>query len=205
LLLSRGYRPTTAEEAVLGRERLLHVTFDDGYRSVLTAIPVLERLGLPGTVFVCTTHVDDGRPPSLARAASGRIDGDAAMLSWNALRDLAERGVEVGSHSATHPHLTRISDAELEYELRKSRGRIEDELGRPCRYLAYPYGDHDERVRDAVRNAGYAAAFALPGRLRPYDAFAVPRVSVLREDGRLRFTLKTSPARRIIGQVLRWR
>jgi peptidoglycan/xylan/chitin deacetylase (PgdA/CDA1 family) len=99
-------------------------------------------------------------------------------------------GVEIGSHTVSHPHLTRLSDAELQRELGESKQRLEDELAAPCRFLAYPYGEHDERVRAAARAAGYAGAFAL--RAGDGDTFAIPRIDLYRSDGRRRVALKTS-------------
>jgi peptidoglycan/xylan/chitin deacetylase (PgdA/CDA1 family) len=113
-------------------------------------------------------------------------------MDWDQLRDLAERNVEIGSHTLTHAHLTQLGDAELSAELRGSRERIETELGRPCRYVAYPYGDDDERVYRAARAAGYEAGFAAPGRLAPASVYELPRVGIWRQDGLLRVTLKTT-------------
>ena len=82
-------------------------------------------------------------------------------MDWDELRSLADDGIEIGSHTVSHPHLTRLDDATLRLELVDSRERVEDEIGRPCRFLAYPFGEEDGRVRRAARDAGYEAAFAL--------------------------------------------
>jgi peptidoglycan/xylan/chitin deacetylase (PgdA/CDA1 family) len=203
-LLARGYRAVPAAEIVGGRGRLLHVTFDDAFLSVLDAQPALERLGVPCTVFACTGLADGGLPFPVSKLYGSPGETDLLTLDWDGLRGLLERGIEVGSHTVSHPHLTRLTDLELERELRESRERLESELGRRCRFLAYPDGDHDERVRAAARATGYEAAFALPGRARPFDPFGIPRVGVWRKDGRTRFTLKTSGTRRAIGFVRRW-
>lgn len=207
LLLARRYRPVRAAELVAGNGRLLHVTFDDAFRSVLDALPVMERLGVPATVFACAGLADGPRPfPVVKLPGDPRpADSDLRTMSWDELRALVERGHEVGSHTVSHPHLTRISDPELARELRESREHIESELGRRCRFLAYPYGDHDRRVRVAAREAGYEAAFALPGKARPFDPWGVPRVGLWRKDGLVRFMVKTSAARRPIGTFRRWR
>jgi peptidoglycan/xylan/chitin deacetylase (PgdA/CDA1 family) len=83
----------------------------------------------------------------------------------------------------SHPHLPRLDDAGLRLELEESKARIEDELGRPCRFLAYPFGDDDARVHEAAEAAGYEAAFALPGPDDRVDRFAVPRVGMYRGTG----------------------
>jgi peptidoglycan/xylan/chitin deacetylase (PgdA/CDA1 family) len=194
-LLRRGYRPVPAETVLDGRRRTLHVTFDDAYADLLpNAIPELERLGIPATLFVATAFADEGRPldvPELAGEARANPDRLRTM-SWDELGELQERGFTVGSHTVSHPHLTSLSDGELDWELRESRARVESRLGRPCTLFAYPYGEHDERVRAAVRRAGYEAAFALgPGTPRD-DRYAIPRVDLYRRDSLVRATLKTS-------------
>ena len=61
LMLARRYRPASATDVTAGRRRLLHVTFDDAYRSVWNAVRVLDRLAIRATVFVCTDYAEDGR------------------------------------------------------------------------------------------------------------------------------------------------
>jgi peptidoglycan/xylan/chitin deacetylase (PgdA/CDA1 family) len=170
------------------------VTFDDAFRSVHVGLAILRRHGLPATVFACTDYADDGRPldvPELEQDIA-RNPRELETMTWDELRAVAAGGVEVGSHTLTHAHLPSLSDLELERELNDSRLRLEDELGRPCRFLAYPYGEEDLRVRDAARAAGYDAAFALPGPSGPVNPFALRRVGVYLRDNRLRLRLKTS-------------
>jgi len=177
----------------------MHVTFDDAYESVANALPILERLRLPATVFACSDYANDGRPldvPELAAEVAAH-PAELATMDWDALRALSERGLEIGSHTSTHPHLTRLSDSELHRELRESRSRLEDELSRPCRFLAYPYGENDVRVREAARRAGYEAAFGLRERFTAPDRFALPRADLYRRDRPLRARLKTSLLPRI--------
>lgn len=190
----RGYRSVTAAEVVPGRGKIFHVTFDDAFKSVMNAVPTLERLGVRATIFACASLADGGRPlavPELAGEAAAHPD-ELATMDWGELRALAERNFEIGSHTLTHPHLTELTDAELERELHESRARIEAELARPCRFVAYPYGDDDERVHRAARAAGYEAAFAAPGRLVPPSVFALPRVGIWNHDRLPRVTLKTA-------------
>jgi peptidoglycan/xylan/chitin deacetylase (PgdA/CDA1 family) len=193
-VLRRGYRGGSLADAVAGRHRVLHVTFDDAFANLEQALPRLERLGVPVTVFACTAYADDGRPldiPELAEDARRSPDGLRTM-TWDQLRELVERGVEVASHTCTHPHLPRLDDDELDRELRASRERLEEELGRPCPYVAYPYGDTDQRVGAAARRAGYDAGFALGPRRRG-DRYAVPRADLYHADDVVRTTVKTTP------------
>ena len=198
-----GLRPLGAAELADGARRGVHVTFDDAYRDVLEVVPLLQELNLPTTVFVSTAYADEGRPlavPELAADAAA-LPAALATMNWDQLREVAERGVEIGSHTVSHPHLTGLTDAELERELADSRARIEAELGRPVRLLAYPYGEHDARVQAAVQRAGYSAAFAQwPGSSIRND-FALPRVSVYRADSLRRAMLKTTKVGPMVASV----
>jgi peptidoglycan/xylan/chitin deacetylase (PgdA/CDA1 family) len=185
----------------------VHVTFDDGFRGVRGALPVLERLGVPATVFVCTDFVGGtlDLPPFESIAAQHRHE--LSTLSWDELREAAERGLDVGSHTRRHLDLRGLSDEALRDELTESREEIENHLGRRCRYLAYPYGQSDTRVQAAAERAGYDAAFGLVGAGKLGGRFGIPRVDPSTRDGALRIGFKSSrlwpvvlpPLRRLRG------
>ena len=85
-------------------------------------------------------------------------------MTWDrARRSSQDAGWEVGSHTRSHPRLSQVEDdAELADELEGSRRVCEERLGRPCQSIAYPYGDHDERVVAAAGRAGYRYGLTLP-------------------------------------------
>lgn len=190
--LRRGYVASSAYDLLDKSGKLLHVTFDDGLRSIRGAITLLASLRVPATVFVCPDYADDGRPFDVGRLALLDGEHERETMDWNELRELVELGVEIGSHTNTHARLTELSDTELQDELRGSKERLEDELARPCAFLSYPFGEQDARVRAAARAAGYAAAFAAPAGYGPFDRFAFPRVALYRSDTRRRAALKMS-------------
>lgn len=161
----------------LSRFWTVHATFDDAFRSAGTVFPALERLRVSAQIFVCTRYARAGAPLSIPELA-GDDPAQLATMGWDELREHRDRGVRIGSHAVSHPHLTRLSDAELRHELEDSKGEIEAELGRPCGDLAYPYGEHDQRVCAAARAAGYDHAYALRGRTD--DPYALPRVDLYR-------------------------
>ena len=192
-LLGRGLRPAEAAQLLDGAGGTFHVTFDDAYRGVADVLHRLRGLGVGVTVFACSDLASDGAPlavPEVAPRAAGREE-EILTMDWNALRRAAALGVEIGSHTRSHPHLTALSDAELRAELAGSREALEANLQRPCRFLAYPYGEMDERVRRAAEAAGYEAAFGL-GSTSELGRYGMPRADVYRKDGRVRFRIKTS-------------
>jgi peptidoglycan/xylan/chitin deacetylase (PgdA/CDA1 family) len=211
LLLARGYRPATFAQAVTEPHagRTVAVTFDDAYRSVLErARPIMDALGVPGTVFVPTDWADSPEPmrwEGIDQWLDGPHEHEMRCLRWEELRELAKAGWEVGSHTCSHPHLSRLDDAALEQELGASRIACTENLGTPCRSIAYPYGDVDPRVVEATRSAGYELGAALPKQFASTDPLDWPRVGVYHGDDIRRFKLKVSwPLRRLRGSVL-WR
>ena len=201
LVTARGYRGATFHRAMTDPPagRTVVVTFDDAYRSVAThALPILRRYGLPATVFVPTDHVGRGEPmrwPGIDHWLGTEHEAELLPMDWTDLAMLTEAGWEVGSHTRSHPRLTRIDDSSLDDELRGSRETCARQLARPCRTLAYPYGDHDHRVVAAARAAGYDAACTLPEDFRSDDdPLRTPRVGIYHRDGDGVFRLKISPS-----------
>ncbi len=210
LLVKRGYRGMTFTEAVSSPQggRVLVVTFDDAYRSVIElGRPILDRLGLPATVFAPTDFIGSEAPMRWAGVEDwlgGPDERELRPMSWAELQTLRSTGWEIGSHTGSHPRLTGIDDRALEDELVRSKAACERHLGAPCTSLAYPYGDVDARVVEATARWGYRAAAGLPnGRLGSRDALVWPRIGVYRLDDDHRFWLKVSPAvRRLRGSAL---
>jgi peptidoglycan/xylan/chitin deacetylase (PgdA/CDA1 family) len=79
-------------------------------------------------------------------------------LTWEQVREMDSNGIEIGSHTVTHPILTKISGERLRYELGESRSRLESELGRKVELLGYPNGNHNSAVQLEAARAGYKCA-----------------------------------------------
>jgi peptidoglycan/xylan/chitin deacetylase (PgdA/CDA1 family) len=176
----RGRRSLTA---------LAAVTFDDSLAGVHEhAAPILRRLGIPATVFTVAGAL--GQWPPWWRGA-------ARVLTATELLALERQGIRVESHTVSHPSLPALSEQQVDHELRASRRMLEELLGRPVRYLAYPYGHYDVAVIAAARRAGYEAAFTfLNGRVTPdVDLFRIPRLNMWSGQGpvRLRYHLARPP------------
>jgi peptidoglycan/xylan/chitin deacetylase (PgdA/CDA1 family) len=161
----------------LQRFRQVHATFDDAFRSSATVFPALRELGVTLQIFVCSGYAREGKSLAIPELA-GDDPHELATMTWDELRTHAEDGVRIGSHTVTHPHLPALGELEQRIELEDSKAAIEEELGCPCTDLAYPYGEHDARVRKAARAAGYERGFALRGSR--HDPYAVPRLDLYR-------------------------
>ncbi|MGZ5432685.1 MAG: polysaccharide deacetylase family protein [Thermoanaerobaculia bacterium] len=154
------YEYVTGTRASIPKNAVV-ITIDDGWRSTYTeAFPELQKRKFPFTVFIY---------PNI-------IGKTANALTWKQIREMAEAGVDIQSHSLTHPYLTKRrhrAKGEKAYaewlakELAESRRILEKETGQKVRFLAYPYGDYDDRVAEASERAGYAAALTCDfGRVR---------------------------------------
>jgi peptidoglycan/xylan/chitin deacetylase (PgdA/CDA1 family) len=202
LLVRRGWKGATFTDAVLDppAAKTLAVTFDDGFGSVFErAEPILSALGLPATVFVPTAFMSNPRQLRWEGIEAWQGSADAHELrcmGWDEVRQLAERGWEIGSHTCTHPHLTTLSDEHLLREMRESLEQCSSHLGRACRSVAYPYGEVDGRIAAAAEEVGYLAGACLSHSLAPRGPHLWPRVGIFHDDFDLRFRLKVSPLTR---------
>jgi peptidoglycan/xylan/chitin deacetylase (PgdA/CDA1 family) len=125
------------EDGTRGPHAML--TFDDGGASAPWIGQQLERHGWRGAFFIVTSRI-----------------GTPGFMDASAIRELAERGHEIGSHSHTHPpFMARLPRAELDSEWRMSRERLTEVLGKPPPGAAVPGGSLSEDVVAAVSAAGY--------------------------------------------------
>lgn len=173
--LHAGYRfvPPSELAATGGAPRDLAITFDDGLKSVgTTAAPILAEYGIPWALFVVSDWAD-GRHPFAADA----------MLTWDEIEKLAASGVEIGSHSVTHPNFAWLdTDATVE-ELGRSRRALEARLGFTPTTFAIPLGQSGNwpaAAHRAAREAGYTTVYAQAEETRPDGT--VPRTFVTRWD-----------------------
>jgi len=211
LLVRRGYRGATFSDALTSPKdgKTVVVTFDDACRSVFEhAFPVLTRLGLPATVFAPTAYAGTDRPmgwDGFDRWLGTPHEGELACMSWDALRTMADAGWEIGSHTHSHHRLPTLLDDVLARELRESREQCEDALVRPCRSLAYPYSDFDNRVARAALDTGYRFAATIPRGVAAPLPLRWPRVGVYGHTSDRRFRVRVSRRLRVARGSSAWR
>ena len=143
--------------------RAVCITIDDGYKSAIVyAAPILKQYGYPWTFFIY---------PEFITVAEG-----SGAASWNDLLELQKEGVDIECHSMTHPilksHKQRIKGvwhdlspeeyaAWLNNETAGAKAILEQHMGKPITCFAYPYGEYNTQVEQAVIAAGFEAIFTV--------------------------------------------
>lgn len=167
-LQANGFRSVAPDfflhpSAISGHSIIL--TFDDGYEDAYTqAFPLLEKYKLSGVFYLIIDKV-----------------GTPGYLSWDEIRTMQAAGMIFGSHTLSHPDLTKANDVRMAQEIVQSKKLIEQNLGTTIDSFCYPSGKYDQAVEDAVRTAGYATALTtVPGIARPGDdPYALKRLRVI--------------------------
>ena len=153
------------------------LTFDDGFVNFAdVAWPLLRHHDLPVTLFVATDRAGgDNRWDGRAQRGIPSLP----LLGWDALARMVEKGLTLGSHSRTHRKLTELDDASLAEEVDGSAAEIERRTGvRPASFC-YPFGQLDERVRQAVaRTYALACTTELRVLAADDDPHRLPRLDV---------------------------
>jgi peptidoglycan/xylan/chitin deacetylase (PgdA/CDA1 family) len=181
-----GYELVTfgalAAAAAAGDARgLAALTFDDGFESTVQGLlPVLRTERAPATVFVVTGWMG-ARHPDVEWAR---------ILTGSEVRHLHTHGVEIGSHSVTHPDLTALDRAAAEAELRESKRVLEGLIDAEVAVASYPGGLASSDTRRACAGAGYRAACRFRGAGSWSDPFDLPRQPVGRNTSTLALWLK---------------
>jgi peptidoglycan/xylan/chitin deacetylase (PgdA/CDA1 family) len=144
----QGYTPLTMKELIADEqnntlpEKPIAITFDDGWKSQYdNALPILVKYHMPATFYIYTG-----------------VTGSPLYMSLDDLHSLINLGMEIGDHSRSHPRLTRIDPSRLNGELVQSKHFLEKNLQIPVSDFAYPYGDYNNAIIEAVKNAGYTSA-----------------------------------------------
>ena len=123
--------------------RPIIISFDDGWGDqFMYAFPILEKYHYPATFFVFTNPI-----------------GTKGFMTWDQLRTMQKAGMTIGSHSRSHPYLTRIADPKkLWNEINGSKQALERQLGVTVNEFAYPFGQYNADIVAATVQAGYLSA-----------------------------------------------
>ncbi len=123
-------------------EKHIIITFDDGWLNQYNnAFPVLQEYDFIATFFVVGNYING-----------------SSFVSQDQIKEMIERGMEIGSHTMSHPNLNQVSDAQLIHEVRGSKDFLEKMFGVEIVSFAYPYGAVSKIVLDSTKEAGYRFA-----------------------------------------------
>jgi len=140
-LTTDGLRSLTLDELLAGNAdgKGVVITFDDGWENNHSvAWPILAGLGITATIFLVSGFM-----------------GQPGYLNWEQVRELADAGISIQSHTVSHRPLGLLNDGEIKRELEHSKKTIEDRIGRVVHHISMPQGVFDRRVIDLAARAGY--------------------------------------------------
>jgi len=135
--------------------RSVSITVDDGHKSVYTDLfPLVKKYRFPVTLFLY--------PSAISNASYA--------MTWDQLREIQTSGLfDFQSHTYWHPNFKnekkRLSPEEyetfVEMQLKRSKEKLEKELGIQVDMLAWPFGIYDEYLIRKAVEAGYVSAFTI--------------------------------------------
>lgn len=173
-----------------GDRPVVAVTFDDGYLdNHETALPLLEKWGIPATFFITAglVEMDAAVLDRFRYLYSGRSDDVFRPMTWSQTRELRDAGMEVGAHGYRHPNLMLLSSAEVWAELQRSKAVIEDRLGTEVTTMAYPFGKPRRHVTPEIARIAGEVGFRLAGTVvhrgvrRNDHPLQIPRFLIVRD------------------------
>lgn len=170
--------------------RYVGITFDDAIENFVDcALPELAKRQMPAAVFVISDAI--GR-------SFGLPGQREKVMSLEQIRALPRELVTIGSHTLTHPMLPLINEQRARLEIRESRARLEELLGREIMLFSFPFGGFNDELIDLCREAGYRRVFTTLPLLASMDpkTFVVGRVWAEPTDWPLEFRLKIAGAYR---------
>lgn len=169
-------------------ERAAVLTFDDGVENFYEyAVPVLQDFGYPAISYAVAGEAGGG-----AGWLAGHGRGTPPLMSYARLREIAALGIEVGSHAFHHVKLAEQTVDVQRAELRDSRERLQQELGREVPHVCYPYGSHNVDTLLAAADAGYSSGVTCQrgAATADFDPMALPRKAISYGDNMLGFLWK---------------
>ena len=147
------------------------VTFDDGYRDILSVKDFCSKNQIKPTVFVLSQP---------QKANRDELETSRQFLKNADLLNLHKAGWEIGSHGATHIDFNRLDSEGVSKEITKSKKDLEKALKLSINYFAYPKGVYNDKIINVVKTSGYNLGLSLDNtqiNLRA-NRFTLPRAGV---------------------------
>lgn len=163
------------------------LTFDDGYEDNFSvALPLLRERNMKAIVFPIAHWVGkENQWENFNQAITKTMD-------WNKLHEWKAAGLEIGSHTLTHPFLTQCDEEKIVHEIKMSKAILEEKLNDKVEFFCYPYGFFNQNIVDIVKKAGYKGAVAIYDHVPLWnqDFFSLPRIPIPARQSLWEFALK---------------
>ncbi|NTU85296.1 MAG: polysaccharide deacetylase family protein, partial [Chloroflexales bacterium] len=142
--------------------RAVALTFDDGYLDAYTtALPILQQYGYSATFYIVSGFV-----------------GQPGYMGWDEIRALRSAGMEIGSHSLTHPDLTTLGLDDLRAQVAQSGAEIAAAIGAPVVSFCYPSGRFNDTIIAVTGESGYTSATTTISDGPQDNPFTLPRLRI---------------------------
>ncbi len=150
-------------------EKAVILTFDDGHIDHYhNAFQILKKYNMRGVFFIIVNKPDQ----------------DQNYATWDQIQEMSQNGQEIASHTMSHLNLTNLSEAEIKYELERSKEIIEEKIGRPVISFCYPAGKYDERVLKTAKENYLFARTTNPGKdFSVLERYQIPTVRIFPTTG----------------------
>lgn len=162
LILAEGYHPITFLdiEANSIPEKPIILTFDDGYKDFFeTAYPELKKRNMKAVSFIITNDI-----------------GKDQYMNESEIKEISKNGIEIGSHTLSHPDLSKLANDKANKEISDSKKTLEDLTGGKVISFCYPSGKYSSETETSVKTAGYKYAVTTNGGITKFDdLFALNR------------------------------
>ncbi len=206
-MLNENYCFLKPDEIFNNKKKGILLTFDDGFQNNYNnVIPILNSYDIPGLFFISTQHViEPNNWLSFIKQNMKKYTVNQDILSADLKIDyfdgltkdqiikIANNPLHtIGSHTVTHPDLTKLSVTNIDSELINSKNYLENITNKPIEYFAYPYGNYNKIVIENVKKAGYKAAFGIDKiNFFGESNFEIPRIGIY-DDSKYYITAKLS-------------
>lgn len=168
--------------------KVVVITFDDGYLdNYIHALPSLSKYGFTATCYIVSNLFGQKNTWSY-----GKNIKECQLMSKSQISEWLKAGLDIGSHTQNHVHLTQIPITQAQAEIEGSKKQLEDEFSYPINHFCYPYGEWSHEIRDLVHKSAYTTATTTyRKRFDPSDdLLKIPRVHMTRRTTALHFLAK---------------
>ncbi len=180
----------TENDELKPRKKYFSLTFDDGFQNLLeNVIPFLEKKNLPAVIFIPTNYI--GKKPEWS--ISNEIyekDKSEFIMTVEQIKNLNKQLFSIGSHTCSHPYLSKLTGEEIKHELQESKRILESIVDYEIDMLSFPHGDYSQEVIEIAEELGYKKMFGILAGNVNYKDKPIGRIFVSPNEWKIELWLK---------------